>query len=537
MTLIPLDIPPGVFRRGTTYQSRGRWRDSNMVRFDGKSVLPFPGWQAISHGEMLGVCRSFHSWADNLGRNYLAIGTTEKLFILTGDDELIDITPAGFTAAPPMPGGLYGYGTSLYGIENYSEPVGDEEEGAQPANVAIRYGYWHLDNWGENLVALCDSDARVFEWVPGTPQALAIVADALPDGNEMPVGAQALVVTDERFLVLCSAELALGTPQPRRVQWSAQEDNTTWIPDPLNAAGEQDLTTAGSIVRAIRFRNETLIFTSVDVHRLSYVGYPVVYTTERIASDCGLIAPTAIAKNTDRVMWLTSRGLFTYDGSSVQPVQSESTSDIEGTAGKHVADTRTAVVAHIELNNEFIILYPDAESRNPTRYLLWNYLSNWWAVGTLDRTAWSEAFLASSPVAAQSAVEQTEAGADKYTTHLFKHGSGTARPSYAHAAFIESGPIDIGSGDQFINAKRIIYDIDPEGMPGFELSLSFRIAPDGPIIKTVSGIALDDPRGYVDLRGTGRSVALTIREEIRDIYSVAWRFGTFRLDAQPGEGR
>jgi hypothetical protein len=33
MPLIPLDIPPGIYRNGTELQSSNRWRDSNLIRW------------------------------------------------------------------------------------------------------------------------------------------------------------------------------------------------------------------------------------------------------------------------------------------------------------------------------------------------------------------------------------------------------------------------------------------------------------------------------------------------------------------------
>jgi hypothetical protein len=33
MPLVPLDIPAGVYRNGTEYESKGRWFDTNLVRW------------------------------------------------------------------------------------------------------------------------------------------------------------------------------------------------------------------------------------------------------------------------------------------------------------------------------------------------------------------------------------------------------------------------------------------------------------------------------------------------------------------------
>lgn len=43
----PLKFPPGVKRNGTEYQAKGRWIDSNLVRFLEDSVRPIGGWENL----------------------------------------------------------------------------------------------------------------------------------------------------------------------------------------------------------------------------------------------------------------------------------------------------------------------------------------------------------------------------------------------------------------------------------------------------------------------------------------------------------
>jgi len=40
MAYIPLQIPPGVFKNGTEYQSKGRWNNSNLVRWFEGTIRP-----------------------------------------------------------------------------------------------------------------------------------------------------------------------------------------------------------------------------------------------------------------------------------------------------------------------------------------------------------------------------------------------------------------------------------------------------------------------------------------------------------------
>ena len=49
MALIPLKIPPGVYRNGTEYQSAGRWYDANLVRWYENTLRPIGGWRKKSN--------------------------------------------------------------------------------------------------------------------------------------------------------------------------------------------------------------------------------------------------------------------------------------------------------------------------------------------------------------------------------------------------------------------------------------------------------------------------------------------------------
>lgn len=42
--LLKLDIPPGIYRNGTNYQSIGRYWDANLWRFHNGVQRPVGGW-------------------------------------------------------------------------------------------------------------------------------------------------------------------------------------------------------------------------------------------------------------------------------------------------------------------------------------------------------------------------------------------------------------------------------------------------------------------------------------------------------------
>ena len=79
--LIPLEIPPGVYKNGTDFESSNRWLDSNLVRWHDGSLRPVGGWDTRKANAAASVPRGMHSWVDNSNGSALAIGTHNKLCI------------------------------------------------------------------------------------------------------------------------------------------------------------------------------------------------------------------------------------------------------------------------------------------------------------------------------------------------------------------------------------------------------------------------------------------------------------------------
>ena len=81
MALIPLDFPAGVYRNGTDLQSKGRWRDSNLVRWFDNTLRPIGGWRTRSDTASDAQVRGLHSWIDNDSDRWIAAGSYNKLYI------------------------------------------------------------------------------------------------------------------------------------------------------------------------------------------------------------------------------------------------------------------------------------------------------------------------------------------------------------------------------------------------------------------------------------------------------------------------
>ena len=72
--LIPLSFPPGVYRAGTEYQSKGRFYDANLVRWFEGNLRPVGGWRSKSASTVTGKGRAILTWLTNLSVSWIAIG-------------------------------------------------------------------------------------------------------------------------------------------------------------------------------------------------------------------------------------------------------------------------------------------------------------------------------------------------------------------------------------------------------------------------------------------------------------------------------
>lgn len=96
-----LRIAPGFFSENTDRNAEGRWKTGDRVRF--KNGLPekVGGWLSanLTGAARHGVPRSMHEWVSHDGETWIAIGTSEKLYLLNRN-ELYDITPVRKTTSP-----------------------------------------------------------------------------------------------------------------------------------------------------------------------------------------------------------------------------------------------------------------------------------------------------------------------------------------------------------------------------------------------------------------------------------------------------
>jgi hypothetical protein len=484
---IPLKLPPGIYRNGTEYQAAGRWYDANLVRWYENTLRPMGGWRKRSASQMTGLCRGFITWRDNDGERWIAAGTQSKLYAMNEAGTLKEITPTGITAGIADATIKTGYGYSTYGSFAYGVARPDLG-GLIPATT------WSLDTWGEYLVACSSADGKLYEWQLGftTPTLAAAITNA-------PTGNKALLVTAERIL------FALGAGgNPRKVQWSDQEDNTVWTPLATNQAGDFELATVGTLLAGKRVKGVNLLFTDVDVHTAVYIGAPFVYGFEKAGSGCGLISAQAVAAIDTAAIWMSKSGFWTYDG-YVKPLPSDVSDYVFSNMNFNQASKVYAV--HNSQFGEIWWYYPSSGSNENDSYVTYNYRENHWNIGSLARTAGTDAGVFTNPLLVST---------DGY---IYEHEVGFAYDSAS--VYAESGPVQLGNGDNLMSVRQVVPDEQTLG----EAVVSFKTRnyPTG-AQSTFGPYTAANP---TDVRFMARQVNVKVTGAVL----ADWRIGVMRLDA------
>ena len=493
MSLISLDLPAGVYRNGTDLQSAGRWRDSNLVRWHDNTLRPIGGWRTRSDTATAAKVRGMHSWIDNSSDRWITAGSYNVLYVYNGAGIQYDITPTGLTAGNEDALQPVGYGNAFYGQEEYGI-ARQEVTTITPATT------WAMDSWGENAVACSSSDGKIYEWQLNTATIAAPVANA-------PVGCRSILVTEERFL------MALGAgSNPRLVQWSDREDNTTWTPAATNEAGSLELQTSGRIQCGVKVQNQSLILTDTDAHVATYSGPPYVYGIERVGTSCGIVATQAVAVVDIGAIWMGSRSFYAYLGGAVTEVDCD-VADYVFSDINLSQISKTCAVPNANYS-EIWWFYPSSESNENDRYVVYNYTDGTWAIGTMARTAGVDAGVYRQPIIASATDKK-----------LYEHEIGFNYDGVE--PFAESGPISIGNGENVMSVTEMIPDEKTQG--DVDATFKTRFYPND-VERTYGPYNMANP---TSLRFTGRQVRLRVEGSNAD----DWRVGINRLEVKAGGRR
>lgn len=496
MPLIPLQIPPGVYRNGTDYEGSNRWRDVNLVRWHNGSLRPVGGWieRDDLSAALTAAPRAAHAWVDNTGGVNQAYGTANELIYVNASGTSYDITPSGFDTGNEdavinrgYGGGFFGFG--IFGIKRFE------------ANTFQEVDTWSLDNWGEYLVACSTSDGKLYEWALDTDD------DALQIANS-PENCKGLVVTEERVIFALQAD-----GNPRKIAWCDREDNTTWAADATNEAGDIELQINGEIMCGIRMRGRTLILTNVDAHIATYQGPPYVYGFERVGTACGTSSRKSVVAVDQGAFWMGHDSFFVFDGSVAKTLPCEVLDGVFNSINRNQISKVFGL--HNSEHNEVWWFYPSEDSTNNNRYVVYDYIEGHWNIGAIERTCGFDRGVFDNPI-------WVDRLGISYNHEITNAAHGDAVP------YAETGPISLGTGDQVMKVSQLISDEDANG--NVVVKFKTRFHPND-VEREYGSFSLTNQPTSVRL--TGRQIRMRVEEaRISD-----WRVGIMRINAEAGGRR
>jgi len=637
MALKKVDFAAGFNKQSVPSALPGQWVDGDFVRFRYTAPEKIGGWEqlTVSNETLPGVARSQLAFTSLKGEKYVAIGTSQGLFLYYGE-AFYDITPLDtaitgatfdtnlnstsvtvnktghnltlgryitFTSVTPPPtsgyvaddfeiGAFeivqvndansfnivmrtnaaadttgagaatinpyeeigptfqtkgYGWGTYLWGNSTW----GTERD---TSNVTLAPGNWSLDNFGEVLVATI-FNGKTFTWDAGAANQRTIRASTTTTNfntTSNPTASRFTLVSDrDRHLFHFGTETTIGTPNtqdPMFVRFSNQEDLNTYLPTATNTAGTFRLDTGNKITAVLQGKDYVFVLTDLAAYVVQFVGPPFTFSVRQVGTNCGCIAQHAASYVNGAIYWMSNEGgFFMYDGTvKALPclVEDFVFTTQNGNLGLNYSAAETVYSQPNSLYTEVNWFYPKSGSLQIDRCVTYNYQENVWTTSSLARSTYEDQGVFDKPYATEYNATNTPVysgisgltnkwGASIYYAHEVGNDQVNSSGTTAIPAFIRSGDFDIDDGEIFMSMRRFMPDYKfLVGNSKVTLFIS-DYPSDTQSGSPLGPFTITKTTDKVDTRARGRLLSLKIEN---DAAGETWRYGSFRMDAQP-DGR
>ena len=395
--------------------------------------------------------------------------------------------------------------------------------------------FWTHDNFGEDLIInVHNGNLYYFDSSAGL-NTRAQVLTAVAGANSPPTVATKVLVSDVDLHVIafgCDSEANPGTQDPLLIRFSDQRNALDWQATVDNTAGDLKISSGSKIVTAVETKREILVFTDTALYSMQFIGPPDTFGITLVSEGITIQTPLSAIAVEDNVFWMGQNEFYVYNG-QVQKIPCSVRDFVFSDFNTFQAEKVFGAV-----NSGFSEVwwyYPSADATENNKYVVFNYLQNAWYIGTLNRTAWVDRGVNTTPIAAST---------DYY---LYNHESGdddgSTNPVSAISAHIESSQMDIGDGDQFTFISRIIPDLtfrNSANGAGATLTLKTRNFPGGNYLNSDASSITKSATVPVEqftedarVRLRGRSFALRVESTTT---GVGWRLGSPRVEIRP-DGR
>jgi len=230
---------------------------------------------------------------------------------------------------------------------------------------------WRFTQFGNVLVA-ANGGNRLQGYNVNTSSTFQDLASDAP---------QARYVTVVRDFVV-SGYINSSTVYPNRVQWSALGDESSWANSATTQADFQDIPDGGSVV-GVTGGEFGLVFMDRSIHRMSYIGSPLVFQFDNISRNQGCYEPNSIIQYGGTSFFLSDDGFYACDGQQIIPIGNEKVnryffSDVDEGA-------LNLMSAAVDPARKLVIwAYASQASATVDKLLIYNYQTNKWTSGTTN---------------------------------------------------------------------------------------------------------------------------------------------------------
>jgi hypothetical protein len=271
----------------------------------------------------------------------------------------------------------------------------------------------------------------------------------------------------------------IQSDNPNRVQWSALGDESSWTTSATTQADFQNIPDGGTVV-GLTGGEFGLVFMDRAIHRMSYVGSPLVFQFDNISRNLGCYEPNSIIQYGGTSFFLADDGFYACDGQNIIPIGNE------------------------KVNRYFFddvdqgILYKMSAAVDPTKKLIiWAYAS------------------------------QSSATADKLIIYNFQTQKWTSGTTTADRIASTTTPsVNLEGMDVFGNLDTIMTSFDSRLWLGGKLQLA---GVDGAKIVTFTGANATATIETGDIEVPGATSAITIAKPIVDDGSANMAISSRRL--------
>ena len=402
---------------------------------------------------------------------------------------------------------------------------------------------WSHDNFGEDLV-MNPRGGDIFYWTENDGlSSRAVSLSSRSGANKAPTaGLQVLISETDRHVIVLGADplssgSRTGVVDPMLIAFSDQESATEWEALSTNTAGSLRLSSGSQIIGGIKSRQEILIWTDASLYSMNFIGPPLTFSLNLINEGAGLLGPKSFVNTPSGVFYMSKNSFYYYNGAVKKlpcTVQDYVFSDL---------DESQAFKCHAGLNAEFgevWFFYPSKEddTKEISRYVIYNYEENLWSVGSLIRYAWIDSGVENTPQAT---------GISGSSYYVYNHESGFNNDSDPmDNVFIESGDFDIEDGERLAFIKRILPDLKFIKDLGTSQNGAINIVlkqrdTNGNSLGTDSTNQITESTTQSFVRARGRQFALRFESDddnnVTDRKDFKWRLGSTRIDIQPSGRR